>query len=114
MIASVALLLRRDNKGNDKFRFIPWQEMRWEYADYRITLAVELDAPARNISFASETSLPKPLGQDHHVVLARLIFVRCECAAEQKPGTEDLQTVCGHRNPTDALRFAQAGEVHIR
>ena len=79
--------------GNDKFRLIPWQEMRWQHTDYRVTLAVELDNAARNIGFTSETSLPKLVTEDGHTVVAGRVLLWQERAAIYRMASQDPKEI---------------------
>jgi hypothetical protein len=66
-----------------------------EHADDRVRLAVEEDVLAHDRRVRSELRLPQRVAQKHDMVLADLVLVRPECAAERRPRAVDIEVVRG-------------------
>ena len=113
MSSTLVRVFRSNGARDDELGLGPRQESRREHPDHRVTLLAELNGSAHNICLSAKSPLPQPMREDDNPVLAGLIFVRREGAAQQRSRPKDLQAVGRHLHAADALRLCLAREVQV-
>src|SRR5580700_2664691 len=62
----------------------------------------------------SEATLPQPVAQDDHLIVAKLVFARRKGAALGRMYAERKKEIGGDSGAVNALRFACARQVHVK
>src|SRR5207249_1967959 len=82
--STLVRVFRSNGARDDELGLGPRQESRREHPDHRVTLLAELNGSPHNICLSAKSPLPQPMREDDNPVLAGLIFVRREGAAQQR------------------------------
>ena len=111
MPAAVVSPSGSEHEGNGELRPIERQESCRQDADHGERLAIQRDVAADDVRGSTKTTLPELVGQDDHLVLARLVLVGGKDPSEHGPGAQKLQAVRGNPHAGDPFRLARTREV---
>lgn len=81
-----------------------------KYADHCVRLAIELDGPPDDLLVGAELGLPEGMAENGNPVLARLVFIGSESAAEDSLHAEDIEPVRRHPRPAQLNGVADPGK----
>src|SRR6516165_6007341 len=83
----------------------------WENSDDGEGFLVEQNAPADDAGIAAEAPLPQSKTNDRNLIVADLIFLRDEVAAEGWLDAKETKEICGSMDAKNLLGFIGASEV---
>src|SRR5262249_8768370 len=110
--AIVAPRMIVDRKRDHQISFGVWKDkIRRQHAYNAVTFSVQTKRVADYPSIAAKLSLPQPVGQYHHVLVARLVVIRAKRATQSRVYTEHLKCIRCYTNALKSLGRSHIGEV---